>query len=140
MKKISIIMWAALPILFVFCCSVFSQGQNEIQNNRLVVQKHAFCRKVEKREPVGVSKEFPADIGRVYFWTTITGTEKPTKIKHIWYYDEKKMLVVSLDVIYKRTRTWSYKNIVPKWVGKWYVRVVDEHGGELGKFTFSIKK
>ena len=93
----------------------------------------------EKREPVGAAKEFPSNIGRVYLWTTITGTEKPTKIKHIWYYGNEKKLVVSLHVRYKRTRTWSYKNIPLKWVGKWYVRVVDEHGGELGKFAFTIR-
>ena len=129
---------SALLILFLMSCSVLSQEKKE--NNKLIVSKHAFCTKVEKRQPVGTAKEFPATIGRLYFWTTITGAEKPTKIKHIWYHGEKKMFELSLNVKYKRTRTWSYKNILPQWTGKWYVKVVDEHGSELGKFSFIIKE
>jgi hypothetical protein len=115
-------------------------SQEKKENNKLIVSKNAFCKKVEKREPVGKAKEFPANIGRIYFWTTITGAEKPTKIKHIWYHGEKKMFELKLNVKYKRARIWSYKNILPQWTGKWYVKVVDEHGSELGKFSFVIKE
>ena len=139
MKRTWKVFRGALLVLFLLSGIVNSQEQNEVKKNGVVIQKYAFCERIEKRQPVGVKKIFPPDIGRIYLWTTVTGAKKPTKIKHIWYYNKKKMLEITLPVKYKRTRTWSYKNILPEWTGDWYVEVVNEVGKVIGKFTFSIK-
>ena len=130
--------WVLLFMLLLMNCSAYSQVHDN--SGKLVIQKYAFCKKVEKREPVGTAKEFPADTGNVYLWMLVTGAEKPTKIRHIWYYMDKPVFTVSLDVRYQRTRTWSYKNIPTESTGKWYVRVFDESDAELGKFSFTIKE
>jgi len=130
--------WVLLFMLLLMNCSGYSQVHDS--SGKLVIQKYAFCKKVEKREPVGTGKEFPADIGNVYLWMLVTGAEKPTKIRHVWYYIDKPVFTVTLDVRYQRTRTWSYKNITPESVGKWYVRVLDEDDGELGNFSFTVKE
>jgi len=139
MKRTWKVFRGALLVLFLLSGVVYSQGQNGVKKNGVVIQKYSFCERVEKRKPVGVKKVFRSDIGRVYLWTTVTGAEKPTKIKHIWYYNKEKKLEINLAVKYKRTRTWSYKNILPEWTGDWYVEVVNEDGKVIGKFTFTIK-
>ena len=140
MKRTWKIVWGALLVLFLLSGTVFSQEQKEVKKSGVVVQKYSFCERVEKREPVGVKKVFSSDISRVYLWTTITGAEQPTKIKHVWYHKKKKMLEIKLDVKYKRTRTWSYKNIFPELTGDWYVEVVKEDGKVIGKFAFKISE
>lgn len=139
MKRTWKVIRGALLVLFLLSGIVNSQEQNENKKNGIVIQKFAFCERVEKRQPVEVKKVFPSDISRVYLWTTVTGAEKPTKIKHVWYYNKEKKLEINLAVKYKRTRTWSYKNIPPDWSGDWYVEVVNEDGKVIGKFTFTIK-
>ena len=135
-RRIMVLLCAFLAGILLSGNVVSQEGENTEEG--LKVLKSAFCEKVEEREPVGKSNEFPKDIGRVYFWTSIHGTESPVTIKHVWYYNEKKMLEVPLSIKYKRTRTWSYKTILPEWVGEWQVEVVDEDDSVLGKYFFKI--
>ena len=138
MKKKCIVALVVLLSVFLYSGTVFSQEQEKSEEDSLKVQKFAFCKSVEDREPVGVSTEFPSDIGRIYLWTRIYGAEQPTKIKHVWYYGVQKMREIPLSIQYQRTRTWSYKNILPQWVGDWHVEVVDEQGRVLKKLSFKI--
>lgn len=93
---------------------------------------------VEEREIRGETEHFPTNVGRVYCWSLVMGAEEPTTITHIWYYGKKKMTEVPLSVKYPRTRTWSYKTILPEQVGDWYVEVVDISGNPLKKVSFKI--
>ena len=131
MKRKCIVALVVLLAIFLYSGTVFSQEQEKSEEDSLRVQKFAFCKSVEDREPVGVSTEFPPDIGRICLWTRIYGAEQPTKIKHVWYYGVKKMREILLSIQYQRTRTWSYKNILPQWAGDWHVEVVDEKGKVL---------
>ena len=137
MKRLIMVLLCAFLAGILLSGNVVSQEEKNTEEG-LKVLKSAFCEKVEKREPVGKSNEFPKDIGRVYYWTSIHGTESPVTIKHVWYYNEKKMLEVPLSIEYKRTRTWSYKTILPELVGEWQVEVVDENTNVLGKYSFKI--
>jgi len=106
------------------------------------VKEFAFCERIKNRKPVESKGIFASDVGRVYFWTNIYGAERPTQIKHIWYYRGSKMSEVTLDIKYPQYRTWSYKTIMPEWVGEWYVEIVDSEGNVLKKanFLFGIPK
>ncbi len=104
----------------------------------LKVEEYAFCENIEERQPIGIKTIFSKDVGKVYLWTNIVGAKEPTTIKHIWYYGKKKVTEVSLKVNYFRNRTWSYKTILPQWVGDWYVEIVDSEGNLLEKVTFAI--
>ncbi|ACO04363.1 MAG TPA: DUF2914 domain-containing protein [Persephonella sp.] len=99
-----------------------------------------FARDVVNREPVDVSDRFPPDIGRVYCWTKIKADTVPTKIYHVWYYNEKEMAKVELEIRYPVFRTWSYKTILPQWTGEWKVVVQDEEGNNIYEKTFEIKQ
>ena len=139
MKRRSwIFVFGVLFMSVFFSRMLLSQEQESAEMELLKVQEFAFCEKVEEREPVSTGEEFSSDIGRVYLWTSIYGAEQPTTIKHIWYYENNKMNEVPLSIKYKRTRTWSYKNIMPEWTGDWHVDVVDEKGNVLKKLSFKI--
>jgi len=138
MERRCIVALVVLLSVFLYSGTVFSQEQEKSGEDSLMIQKFAFCKSLKDREPVDVSTEFPSDIGRVYLWTSIYGAEQPTEIKHVWYYGVKKMREIPLSIKYERTRTWSYKNILPQWIGDWHVEVVDEQGRVLKKLSFKI--
>lgn len=105
----------------------------------LSVSDCAFCKSVVNREPVDKAEVFPPEVGKVYFWTVITGAKEPAEVKHIWYYNNKKMLKVSLTIKNLRHRTWSSKTIIPEWLGDWKVDVVDASGNILKSAFFKIE-
>ena len=137
MRTVRIASHVVLAAILLLYGSVAAQDKNS-GKKELKIEESAFCTGVKNREPQGVSEVFPADVGRVYLWTTVTCAERPTKIKHVWYYGVKKMREVTLDIEYKRTRTWSYKNMLPQWAGDWHVEVLDENDKVLGRLSFRI--
>ncbi|WP_457644178.1 DUF2914 domain-containing protein [Persephonella sp.] len=98
-----------------------------------------FARNVVDREPVEVAETFPPDVNRVYCWTKIKADPVPTKIYHVWYYGDKEMAKVELEIRYPVFRTWSYKTILPQWSGKWKVVVQDEEGNRIYEKSFEIE-
>lgn len=95
---------------------------------------------VKEREIIGEAYSFPSSIRKVYCWTLVAGAEELTEITHVWYYGEKKMAEVKLAIESPRYRTWSYKTILPEWVGEWRVEVVDAIGNLLKSISFEVVK
>ena len=152
------VLMAVLLILFlssgvVFLDSAFSQEkaeevsepeaaleeETEVKEQVLEVKEYALCTGVEDRQPVNKRTTFTQDVGRVYLWINIYGAEEPTQIKHRWHYKGQNMAEVSLDIKYPYYRTWSYKTILPQWVGDWTVDVVDAKGSVLQEISFVIE-
>jgi hypothetical protein len=102
----------------------------------LSVEKAVVATSVENHEPVGEATEFEASVGKVYCWTKVVAETVPTKIKHVWYVDDKQVSEIPLDVNYPSTRTWSTKTI---WAGSWRVDVTDEAGNVLTSVNFTVK-
>ena len=138
MKLCRVFVCGILAGCFLVNCSgssrIRSSGSNSLQ-----VQEFAFCRSVENRQPSGTGRNFPSNVGRVYFWTKIYGADRPTEIKHVWYYENERWLEIPLTIKSIRYRTWSYFTIRPELIGKWHVQVENEHGNVLGKYSFKIK-
>ncbi len=94
---------------------------------------------IKNKEPVGVSSTFDNYVGKVYCWTRIvTDEDLPTYVYHVWYYDDKEMAKVKLDIWSSNFRTWSSKIILPSWIGKWRVVVEDKDGNVLAESQFEI--
>ncbi len=134
-RNVTHVVFAAILII---CGAAAAQDTGSCENE-LKIEEFAFCTGVKNHEPQGESEVFQADVGRVYLWMSITCEDKPTKIKHVWYYGVKKMREVELDIEYSRTRTWSYKNMLPQWAGHWHVEVLDENDKVLERLSFRIK-
>jgi len=91
---------------------------------------------IEDRMPVDTASAFPADVGRVWLWTSVTGAEGQT-ISHVWSHGENEW-TVNLQVGADRWRCWSNKTIPPEWTGEWKVEVRDGAGNVLKTVTFTV--
>jgi hypothetical protein len=104
----------------------------------LEVARIAACTGVEEREPIGAAETFPADVGRVWCFTKITGAEDETTILHVWYHKGVERARIQLPVRSKSWRTWSNKTIMPAWTGDWKVVVKDVGGNIIGEVKFTV--
>jgi len=96
----------------------------------------ALALAIEDRMPVDTASTFPADVGRVWLWTSVTGAEGQT-ISHVWSHGEDEW-TVNLQIGADRWRTWSSKTIPPEWTGDWKVEVRDGEGNVLKTVTFTV--
>lgn len=108
------------------------------ESDSLLKVEVILCKSVEDREPVEQDTIFPSDVGKVYCWTLVTGATEPTAITHVWYYGEKEMASVELQIKSKWFRTWSYKTILSEWTGDWNVKVEDTQGNLLTELDFKV--
>ena len=102
------------------------------------VEEALFCRQIKDRIPQGVATSFDKSVKKVFFFTRITKAKKPTAVTHVWYWKEKKMAEVPLDVRSENWRTWSSKKIDPAWTGAWAVKVLDENGEVVLTKNFEV--
>ncbi len=104
----------------------------------LVIEGAQVGTGVEERVIVGESTSFSSSVEKVYCLSFVKGADTVTTINHVWYYKDKEMVSVSLDVKSPAFRTWSYKTILPEWVGSWRVEIVDDEGEVLKIVGFEI--
>ena len=97
----------------------------------VTVERYAFATAVEAREPLGEGTTFPADVGRLYFFTRIRGAGEGDRVRHVWIYDGREVADVDLTVSGPVWRTWSSKAVPPSWRGDWTVEVRDAAGAVL---------
>ena len=131
MKRINAILFVSLLVLST---GLFAQDQSEIK-----VEEIAVCKSVENRTPVGIDSVFSSDIGKLYCYTKLKSQNDKYTISHVWFYNNKQMTKIDLNVKLKSWRTWSAKTIYPKWTGDWRVEVQDSNGNVLSKIAFKIK-
>jgi len=130
----------ALKIFSIlFAIFVFINISNAEEDALAEVLDIKFAKKVVNREPVDVSDTFSKDVKKVYCWTKIKAFKVPTFVVHEWYYNDKKMASVKLNITYPVFRTWSSKRIIESWTGKWRVVVKDENGSIIASKEFKIK-
>lgn len=101
-------------------------------------ERVVVCSGIEEREPAGVAERFPADVGRVYCFSELTGVEASEVIHHVWYWEGTEVARIPLPVEAGRFRTWSLKTIPPAWTGSWRVVVEDAAGDALAEVKFKI--
>jgi hypothetical protein len=99
------------------------------------ITRSAFTTEIKNKEPVSEFKHISVDVTRVYFFTELSGLNGHT-ITHRWEYNGKVMAEVHFQVSADRWRTWSSKNLLASWTGKWQVSVLDEGGNILEKNEF----
>ncbi len=105
----------------------------------LRVEEALFCEGVKDRIPQGAAENFDASVKKVFFFNRVTGSNQPTSITHVWYWNERKMAEVPLDVRSSNWRTWSSKRIDPSWKGSWAVKVLDANGEILTAKNFEVR-
>ncbi len=114
-------------------------GTEERAQAVLVVKEMGFGTGVESRELVGEAAEFPAAIGRLYYWTEIANSGDSTSISHVWYFGGLKVSQVELPVRPLRNRTWSYKTILSGSAGVWRVEVMTPGGQVIAVDSCAVR-
>lgn len=99
------------------------------------ISRSAFTTEIVDKEPLTELTQISVDITRVYFFTEITGLSGHT-ITHRWEHNGQVMAEVSFQVNANRWRTWSSKNLLSSWTGKWQVSVLDEGGNVIDQSEF----
>lgn len=129
-------------MLLISAClfAVLSPSSAAAQSNSLTAARSAVAAEIKNREPQGVSDTFQSSVNKLYTFSKITGIKEKTNIRHIWYYGDKLMADVILSVSPPTWRTYSSKNILPEWSGKWRVDITSEDGTALDSVKFYIKK
>lgn len=116
------------------------QGQEAAMSEGagLTVAEAMLTSSVMDRQPADELTAVPADVGRVYLWTRITGAEGEVQLEHVWYHGETEMARVPLNIAGSNWRTWSSKNIEPTWTGEWRVDIVAPDGTVLKSVSFTV--
>ena len=122
-------------VIFLLPFLAFAQGTPTI-----VVEDIQICTSVEDRQPVGADTSFARDIGQLWCFTKLSSDQDTASISHVWYYNDKEMLRVELDVNAKTWRTWSSKRIMDSWTGTWRVDVLSSDGNILTSKQFTIQE
>jgi len=99
------------------------------------ISRSAFTTEIVNKEPLTELDKISVDVTRIYFFTEITGLNGRT-ITHRWEYNGQVMAEVTFQVNANRWRTWSSKNMLSGWVGKWQVSVLDEGGNVIEQSEF----
>ena len=122
-------------VIFLLPVLAFAQGTPTI-----VVEDIQICTSVEDRQPVGADTSFSKDRGQLWCFTKLSSDQDTASISHVWYYNDKEMLRVELDVNAKTWRTWSSKRIMDSWTGTWRVDVLSSDGNILTSKQFTIQE
>ena len=127
-----------LFILALFSILVVTSGISQ-EAEDLKIEEMVFCSGLDERQPVSIDTVFEDSVGQVYCFTKIVGAIDTTSISHAWYYQNEEKAIVSLTVKSKLWRTWSSKQIVKEWDGKWRVDVLSSDGEVLKSKEFLIE-
>ncbi len=99
------------------------------------VARSAFTLAVVDREPREAITELSNDQQHIYYFTELKGMTGQN-IRHRWSYNGQPMAEIKFNVGAPRWRVWSSKTLMPDWIGKWTVSVVDELDQEVFSDSF----
>lgn len=129
MKKA--ILLTALFTAFIFTTTAWA--------GELTIETATIATAVTDLTPEGEAVTFPADVGKLYAFTKITGGEEGDTITHKWYHGDNVMAEVTLNVKSSEYRTYSSKNIWNAWTGNWKVEIIDAEGTVLETLNFTLE-
>jgi hypothetical protein len=105
----------------------------------LKVSKAAVCSDIEHHMPVDVAGTFPASVERIYVWNQVETDRYPTTIRHIYYFEGRKVSDVTLKIRSPSWRTWSFKSIADdRYRGDWRVDITTPDGTVLRRLFFKV--
>ncbi len=108
----------------------------------LRVVRAYICRGIEESEPTEAGRSFlPKEDGvsRLCCFSEIAGPAEPDSIWHVWYWGDREMGRVGLEVRGPSWRTWSRKQVLDEWQGEWHVDIVDDGGFLLHRLDFTVE-
>jgi len=135
MKRIFKLSWFLLLLsltLFLISNAVAQE------TGSIKVESAAVCENIVDREAAGTGTSFSVTVGKLFFFTKITGAENSTEISHVWYFGDTERARVTLPVKATTWRTYSSKILQAHEIGAWHVDVIDPAGEVLETVQFEV--
>jgi len=136
MKKLSF--FALSMFISVTICTFFAGNAMSQESERLEVTEGAVCLDVVDLECTGADTNFPANVGKLYCITKITGAKGASKVTHVWYYGHTERSRIALDIRSASWRTYSSKIIQAHETGDWHIDVLGPEDEFLKVIQFEI--
>ncbi len=136
MKKLSFFafnVFISVTLCIFFAGNVLSQEAGALQ-----VADSAVCLDVVDLECTGADTNFPANVGKLYCITKITGAKGVSKVTHVWYYGHTERARIALDIRSANWRTYSSKITQAHETGDWHIDVLGPEGEFLKVIQFEI--
>ncbi len=137
MKNINKIIILQL-LCFLFSITCFGDI-SKLPESTISIETAAICEAVVNREPVGENDIFPKEIQRLYCFSRVIGAAEDTVVAHKWYYKDKAVSAVYLNVRSKNWRTYSNIRIRPEKTGEWKVEIISSKKKILKTIYFMIE-
>ena len=135
MKRIFKLSWFLLLLsltLFLISDAVAQE------TGSIKVESAAVCENIVDREAAGTGTSFSVTVGKLFFFTKITGAENSTEISHVWYFGDTERSRVTLPVKANKWRTFSSKILQAHEIGAWHVDVIAPAGEVLETVQFEV--
>jgi hypothetical protein len=136
MKKLSF--FALSMFISVTICAFFPGNAMSQESERLEVTEGAVCLDVVDLECTGADTNFPANVGKLYCITKITGSKGASKVTHVWYYGHTERSRIALGVRSASWRTYSSKIIQAHETGDWHIDVLGPEDEFLKVIQFEV--
>jgi hypothetical protein len=91
---------------------------------------------IENRMPADTGSAFPADVGTLIAWSSVTGAGG-SAIRHVWAHGPHAD-TVTLNIEGSPWRTYSRRTIPAVWTGQWTLTVLDASGAVVATKTFTV--
>ncbi len=117
----------------------FPKKESSHHEKNIEVIEATVCTDVKDRKPFGKDDSFQWSTDRVYIWNSIKCDSHLSSIRHIYFFEGKKVSDIVLDIRSPIWRTWSYKAIANKnFIGPWRVDITSADGELLKRVYFEI--
>lgn len=119
-----------------------TQPRGLVSPGGVEVLRAYVCEEIEEREPAQAGTSFApeeAEGAGLCCFSEIGLPAGSDTILHVWYWGDREMLRVPLEVRAPRWRTWSVKRVLDEWRGAWRVDICDRAGVVLMRLGFSVE-
>lgn len=115
-------------------------GQDRSNPEKYIkVLKTAVCTEVKDKNPFGKVYSVQWSTDRVYVWNLTECETGHSSIRHIYYFEGKRVSDIALDIRSPRWRTWSFKALSDKrFIGTWRVDITSADGKLLESVQFEV--
>lgn len=109
----------------VLCCLALCLSYSTLAK----IERGVLTTAVENREPVddlgAIVVDDTSNVQQVFFFTQVKQLNGK-KITHRWFYKDREIAAVTLNIGSNNWRTYSSKRLRPQWFGEWRVEVWQE--------------
>jgi hypothetical protein len=119
-----------------------TQPRGAVSPAGIEVLRAYVCETIEESEPAEAGTSFvpeETEGSRLCCFSEIGVPAGSDTVFHVWYWGDREMLRIPLEVRAPRWRTWSVKRVRDDWWGAWHVDITDRAGFVLMRLAFSVE-